>query len=77
MKVGTTAKNEKCTAGNYCRAGIIDDQCAAGYVSAVADFITQPNPAGTECPAAFYCPKGSIVALNCPFTTLSTVVQSK
>lgn len=68
---------QKCTAGNYCRAGIIAEECAAGYLCAEDDFYSQPDPASTECEVGYYCPKGNTVAIPCPFETQSTASAAK
>jgi len=68
---------QKCKAGSYCRAGIIAEECAAGYLCSEAAFNDQPNPAGLECQAGFYCPKGKTTAVPCPFETQSVAMMAK
>lgn len=60
---------QKCKAGHYCRAGIIAEECAAGYLCDVDDFYSQPDPPGTECEVGKYCPMGTDIDIWCPFET--------
>jgi hypothetical protein len=68
---------QKCTAGHYCRAGIIAEECAAGYLCADPEFNESPDPAGFECEIGYYCPKGETIAIPCPFETQSVAVMAK
>jgi len=68
---------QKCIAGSYCRAGIIAGECLAGYLCGEPEFHSQPNPAGYECEAGFYCPKGTTVAVPCPFETQSVMTEAR
>lgn len=68
---------QKCTAGNYCRAGIIAESCAAGYLCSEPEFHTQPDPAGYECEIGDYCPRGTTVAIPCPFETQSVMAEAR
>lgn len=68
---------QKCTAGHYCVAGIIAEECAAGYLCAEPDFNKTPDPAGTECEVGWYCPKGDTSATRCPFETMSVTAVAK
>lgn len=65
-----------CTATNYCRANIIVDNCAAGFVC--EQMVNgEPNPAGYECTPGKYCPKGSIDEIYCPKETMSLITAAE
>ena len=68
---------QKCIAGSYCRAGIIAGECLAGFLCGEPEFHSQPNPAGYECEAGYYCPKGTTVAIPCPFETQSVMTEAR
>ena len=64
-----------CPAGRYCRQGIIQSNCDAGYICEQASPSPTPRTidldlfnqtVGSPCPLGFYCPEGTTRPQRCP-----------